>query len=146
MSRMQRFVLSMIVSLSAAFCNGCRTSGQPVDDAAITTAVKAKLDAQFGPGEARQERQEERGAKLQTISEISVQSVNGVVTLTGEVRSDRAKAGEIARNVKQVVSVTITWPSPRNTLMTRWAKSNSTHPLLPVSNESSPPRVYLDTI
>jgi len=105
MSRMQRFVLSMIVSLSAAFCNGCRTSGQPVDDAAITTAVKAKLDAQFGPGEARQERQEERGAKLQTISEISVQSVNGVVTLTGEVRSDRAKAGEIARNVKQVVSV-----------------------------------------
>lgn len=107
MSRMQRFVLSMIVSLSGALCNGCRTSGQPVDDAAITTAVKAKLDAQFGPGEARQERQEERGAKLQTISEISVQSVNGVVTLTGEVRSDRAKAkaGEIARNVKQVVSV-----------------------------------------
>jgi osmotically-inducible protein OsmY len=107
MSRMQSFVLSMIVSLAGALCNGCRTSGQPVDDTSITTAVKAKLDAQFGHGEARQERQEERGAELQTISEISVQSVNGVVTLSGEVNSARAKAkaGEIARNVKQVTRV-----------------------------------------
>jgi hyperosmotically inducible protein len=106
-SRMQRFVLLMIVGLAGALCNGCRTSGQQVDDSAITKAVKAKLAAQFGPGEARQERQEERGAKLQTISEISVHSVNGVVTLTGEVNSARAKAkaGEIARNVKQVAGV-----------------------------------------
>src|SRR5579872_6975053 len=106
-SRMQRFVLLMIVGLAGTLCNGCRTSGQQVDDAAITKAVKAKLAAQFGPGEARQESQEERGAKLQTISEISVHSVNGVVTLTGEVNSARAKAkaGAIARNVKQVASV-----------------------------------------
>jgi hypothetical protein len=44
MSRMQRFVLSMILSVDGAL-NGCRTSGRPVDDAANTTAVKAKLAA-----------------------------------------------------------------------------------------------------
>jgi osmotically-inducible protein OsmY len=106
-SSRQRFILSIILSLAGALSIGCRTSSQPVDDAAITATVKAKLAAQFAQGEASQERQEERGAKLQTISEISVHSINGVVTLTGEVNSDRAKAkaGEIAKSVKQVVSV-----------------------------------------
>jgi osmotically-inducible protein OsmY len=49
----------------------------------------------------------ERGADQQTVSYISVSSVNGVVTLAGEVPSKRAKskAGEIARTVEGVVSV-----------------------------------------
>ncbi len=107
MSRMQCFVVSTILILAAALCNGCGTSNQPVDDEAIKTAVKAKLAAQFELIEARQERQEKRGADKETISDIVVNSVNGVVTLTGEVRSDRAKAeaGKIARGVKQVVGV-----------------------------------------
>lgn len=57
--------------------------------------------------EARQERQFDRGADQQTISYISVSSVNGVVTLTGEVRGNRAKAkaGEIAKGVEHVARV-----------------------------------------
>ena len=78
-----------------------------IDDAAITKGVKAKLTAVFGPIEARQVRQFDRGADKQTVSYISVNSVNGFVTLTGEVGSKRAKerAGEIARSVDQVVTV-----------------------------------------
>lgn len=107
MSRMQRLVVSITMILAGALFNGCRTSEQPVDDAAIKAAVKSKLAAQFRLIEARQEHQEVRGADKQTISDIAVDSVNGVVTLTGEVTSDRAKAeaGKIARSVKQVVSV-----------------------------------------
>jgi osmotically-inducible protein OsmY len=69
--------------------------------------VKAKLVAVFGPIEAKQVSQLDRGANDQTVSYISVSSVNGVVTLTGEVSGKRAKAraGEIARHVPQVVSV-----------------------------------------
>ena len=70
-------------------------------------SVKAKLATVFGPIDARQVRQLDRGADLETVSYISVNSVNGVVTLTGEVRGKRAKAkaGDIARSVEQVVSV-----------------------------------------
>jgi hypothetical protein len=49
------------------FCNGRRSSGQPVDDVAILTAMRARLAAEFRPGEASQELREESGAKLQTI-------------------------------------------------------------------------------
>jgi osmotically-inducible protein OsmY len=69
--------------------------------------VKAKLAPDFAPIEDRQVRQLERGADQQTVSYISVSSVNGVVTLAGEVRSKRAKAkaAEIARTVEGVVRV-----------------------------------------
>jgi osmotically-inducible protein OsmY len=87
--------------------SGCGQTGKPRDDAAITAAVKAKLSAVFGPIEAKEVSQLDRGANGQTVSYISVSSVNGVVTLTGEVNGKRAKAraGEIARHVPQVVSV-----------------------------------------
>ena len=95
---------------SAAICAvalliGC--SRTPVDDAAITKSVKVKLAAEFGPIEDSQVRQMERGADKQTVSYISVNSINGVVTLTGEVRGKRAKdkAAELARSVEHVVSV-----------------------------------------
>ena len=96
----------LIVISTCAIFSGCQT-GKPRDDAAITVAVKAKLAAVFGPIEAKQVRQLDRGANDQTVSYISVHSVNGVVTLTGEVNGKRAKAraGEIARHVPQVVSV-----------------------------------------
>jgi osmotically-inducible protein OsmY len=101
-----RINLASIAILAVALLIGCAKA--PVDDAAIKKNVKAKLAAEFGPFEDNQLRQEERGADKQTINYISVNSINGVVTLTGEVRGNKAKtkAGEIARGVDQVVSVT----------------------------------------
>jgi hypothetical protein len=103
-------ILSCIAICAVALFGGCRSSRIPekaIDDAAITKRVKAKLAPDFAPIEDRQVRQLERGADQQTVTYISVSSVNGVVTLTGEVRGKRAKAkaGEIARGVEQVVSV-----------------------------------------
>ena len=102
-----RAVIMPLAICLAALCGGCRSpqvSGHPVDDAAVAKAVKAKLAAQFGPIEKRQVRQMERGADQQTVTYISV---NGVVTLTGEVGNQRAKvmAGEIARSVSAVTGV-----------------------------------------
>jgi osmotically-inducible protein OsmY len=91
------------------FFSGCASSvsEKPIDDAAITKSVRAKLAATFGPIEDRQVTQFDRGADKQTVTYISVSSVQGVVTLTGEVRGKKAKAkaGEIAKGVDHVVSV-----------------------------------------
>jgi osmotically-inducible protein OsmY len=101
-----RVIVSSIAICALALCNGCQTA-KPIDDAAITKGVKTKLAAVFGPIEDRQVSQLDRGANGQTITYISVSSVNGVVTLKGEVGSKKAKAkaGEIARSVQQVVRV-----------------------------------------
>ena len=98
--------LSAIMVLAGALLSGC-TRHAPVDDAALTAAIKAKLAAEFGPIEHRQERQFERGADQQTVSYIEVQSSQGAVVLRGEVRSPKAKAraAEIAKSVPRVVSV-----------------------------------------
>lgn len=103
-------ILSSFAICVVALFGGCRSSRipeKPIDDAAIMKRVKAKLAPDFAAVEDRQVRQLERGADQQTVTYISVSSVNGVVTVTGEVRSKRAKAkaGEIARSVEQVVSV-----------------------------------------
>jgi BON domain len=100
---------SITICVLALLC-GCQNSPtpeKPIDDATITKSVKAKLATVFGPNEDREVRQLDRGADQQTVTYISVSSVNGVVTLTGEVRGKRAKdkAGEIARSVEQVVHV-----------------------------------------
>jgi osmotically-inducible protein OsmY len=62
-----------------------------VDDTAITTAVKAKLAKD----------------KIKTLVRVSVDTVGGVVTLTGTVESaDQKKhAEEVARGVKGVSKV-----------------------------------------
>lgn len=102
-----RIIVSSIAICVLALFSGCQSSRIPIDDAAITKGVKAKLAAAFGPIADGQVRQFDRGANEQTITYISVSSVNGVVTLTGEVGSKKAKAkaGEIARGVRQVVRV-----------------------------------------
>jgi len=74
---------------------GCRTNESPegqVDDLQITAQLKSKLAA---------------GVGVSSVTNISVNSTNGVVTLSGQVDSARAKAKaeEIARSVPHVVRV-----------------------------------------
>ena len=104
--RIAAVVVWCIAICVPALFSGCQT-GKPIDDAAIAKGVKAKLAAAFGPIEDRQVSQLDRGANAQTITYISVSSVYGVVTLTGEVDSKKAKAkaGELARGVPRVVRV-----------------------------------------
>ncbi len=78
-----------------ALVGACRTTssaGRQVDDSSIKAAVKAKLAADV---------------RLSTLTNIEVNSTNGVVTLAGQVRdeSDRIAAGEVARSVDGVVRV-----------------------------------------
>jgi hyperosmotically inducible protein len=79
----------------AAYVAGCKTStspGRQIDDASIKTSVKAKLAADV---------------KLSTLTNIEVNSTNGVVTLAGQVDNpdQRALAAQVARTVDGVVKV-----------------------------------------
>src|SRR5437588_9927439 len=85
--------LAVAITIAAAACVKTTTSaGRQVDDAAIKTAVKTKLAADV---------------KLSTLTNIEVNSTNGVVTLAGQVRdaSDRIAAENVARSVDGVVRV-----------------------------------------
>jgi osmotically-inducible protein OsmY len=88
-----RFVLSTI--LLCAFLVGCRTNESPeaqVNDMQIVAQVKSKLASQEGPA---------------TVTNIGVDSTNGVVTLTGQVDTAEAKAQAeaVAKAVPKVVRV-----------------------------------------
>ncbi len=86
-------VLVAVLSLSLAACKtpAGRTSGQVVDDATITSKVKAKLlnDSVMG-GVA-----------------VSVETFEGNVTLTGAVPTDvqKKRAGQLAKTVDGVQKV-----------------------------------------
>lgn len=74
---------------------GCRTNESPeaqVDDLKISAEVKSKLASDVG---------------LATVPNISVNSTNGVVTLSGQVDSadQKAKAEALAKNVANVKKV-----------------------------------------
>jgi osmotically-inducible protein OsmY len=88
--------LMACVVLIAAFMGCAATSkhqstGAYVDDTVITTKVKAAIFNE---------------STLKTL-QINVKSYNGVVQLSGFVDSQQSitKAGEVARNVENVVSV-----------------------------------------
>jgi osmotically-inducible protein OsmY len=103
-----RAVLFTILIAAGAFATACSNqNAAPVDDATITNEVKAKLHAQFGPMEHREARQLERGAGQEVPAYIDVSSSNGMVTLTGEVHGNKAKANaeEIAKSVPHVTGV-----------------------------------------
>jgi hyperosmotically inducible protein len=73
----------------------CRTNESPegqVDDLQITAQVKTKLASDIGPS---------------SVTNISVNSTNGVVTLSGQVDSAdvKAKAVAIAKEVPKVTRV-----------------------------------------
>jgi hyperosmotically inducible protein len=87
--------LLLALALGSALLTGCRTNETPeaqVNDMEITANVKSKLASDVG---------------LSTVPNISVNSTNGVVTLSGAVDSagTKAKAETIARSVPKVVRV-----------------------------------------
>jgi hyperosmotically inducible protein len=78
-----------------ALLSGCRTNESPegqVDDLEITAQLKSKLASDVG---------------LSSVTNVSVNSTNGVVTLSGQVDSEeaKAKAGSVAKAVPHVVRV-----------------------------------------
>lgn len=91
-----RMILKVAAVLAlVSFVGACKTTSSPrrqVDDTAIKAAVKAKLAADV---------------KLSTLTNIEVNSTNGVVTLAGQVNdeSDRIQAERVTRTVDGVVRV-----------------------------------------
>ena len=81
--------------LACAVLIGCRTNESPegqVDDLQIMAQVKAKLATEVGP---------------MSITNVSVNSTNGVVTLSGQVDSaqTRDKVEAVAKSVPKVLRV-----------------------------------------
>jgi len=84
-------LLSLVGAQTATTADKSEKVEQVVDDAAITTAVKAKLAAD----------------KIKTLVRVSVDTVEGVVTLTGtvETANEKKHAQDIARGAKGVSKV-----------------------------------------
>jgi hyperosmotically inducible periplasmic protein len=87
---------ALALSLALAWALvGCRTNETPreqVNDLEITASIKSKLASDVG---------------LSTIPDVSVNSTNGVVTLSGSVDSaaTKSKVEDVARNVPKVLRV-----------------------------------------
>ena len=83
--------VAIMMVLAACSSMTGKTLGENIDDAGITSQVKAKL----------------AGEKISTVTRIDVDTNQGVVALNGTVTSDemRARAAEIARQVKGVRQV-----------------------------------------
>jgi osmotically-inducible protein OsmY len=95
MRKTHRVPTAIAVLLLLAGLAACKTTSSPsrqVDDAAIKTSVKAKLAADV---------------RLSTLTNVEVNSTNGVVTLAGKVSTEdqRRMAGDVARSVDGVVRV-----------------------------------------
>ena len=100
-----KYAATMLLGI-VIFCSACRTNESPeqqVNDLEITTQVKSKLASDMG---------------LSTVPNISVNSTNGVVTLSGQVDGApaKAKAEAIAKavpKVRQVINnIQVTTPPP----------------------------------
>ena len=86
---------TILVVLLFALLLGCRTNESPegqVDDLQIMAQVKTKLASDVG---------------VSSVTNISVNSTNGVVTLSGQVNSPdvKSKAETVAKSVPKVVRV-----------------------------------------
>lgn len=80
-----------VLTTGCAVVRGQETTGAYIDDAGITTAVKAKMVED----------------KTVSASSISVETLNGTVQLSGFAKStaEKAQAESLARGVKNVRSV-----------------------------------------
>ena len=80
-----------LLSTGCAVVRGQETVGSYVDDAAVTTAVKAKFVDD----------------KIVSAGSISVETMNGIVQLSGFAKSaaEKTQAEQIARDSKNVRSV-----------------------------------------
>ncbi len=80
-----------VLSTGCAVVRGQETTGAYIDDAGITTAVKAKMVED----------------KTVSAASISVETLNGTVQLSGFAKSaaEKAQAESLARSVKNVRSV-----------------------------------------
>lgn len=84
-------VTAVLGTTACSVARDQQTVGSYVDDAGITTAVKAKMAED----------------KSVSATAISVETLKGVVQLSGFAKSDaeKARAGEIARTTKHVREV-----------------------------------------
>jgi hypothetical protein len=85
----------ILVLLLCTLLPGCRTNESPeaqVDDLKIQAQIKSKLASEVG---------------VDSLPNISVNSTNGIVTLSGQVDSAdiKAKAETVAKGVDKVVRV-----------------------------------------
>ena len=85
----------VLLLLLIAVLYGCRTNESPegqVDDLQITAQLKSKLATDIG---------------ISSVPNISVNSTNGIVTLSGQVDSEevKSKAQALATSVPKVVRV-----------------------------------------
>lgn len=82
---------ALLTTAGCAVSRGQETVGAYVDDAGITTLVKARMAE----------------SKLVSASSISVETLNGTVLLSGFAKSttEKTEAENIARGVKNVKSV-----------------------------------------
>ena len=73
-------------------CSGNQSGTQMVDDAAVTTEIKSKLASDV---------------QLSTLTDVEINTTNGVVTMAGMVSNDdiKRRAEEIAKSVNGVHSV-----------------------------------------
>ncbi len=92
---MSRSVLSLLMAVMLEVMVGCRTNESPegqVKDAGLAASIKEKLVANIN---------------ATTLTNVSVNVTNGVVTLSGQVNTadNKQRAEEIARGVHGVVRV-----------------------------------------
>ena len=85
------FTGATLLGAGCSVMRGQQTAGSYVDDAAITTAIKAKFVED----------------KIVSAGSISVETLNGTVQLSGFANSaeEKNKAEQIARNSRNVRSV-----------------------------------------
>ena len=92
-NRWRQLVLALALASSMAACTAMtgESAGRNLDDASITAAVKTKLAAEHAT----------------TLTSVDVDTIRGVVYLTGTVRDTAAKqhAGEAAEKVSGVTRV-----------------------------------------
>ena len=93
---MRTWTCLLAIMLVLGLGAGCRSTtgeslGQNIDDATITTEVKAKLTAD----------------SAKNLTRVNVNTTNGQVSLVGNVptAADRARAEQLARSVKGVQKV-----------------------------------------